>query len=365
MERKERKDQPPPAPRLTRRPTPRPTRRPTPRPTSRPRPRYAPKPYKSANKKYTDQRFCKMWNQTCQRKMFLGIVPQDNCCEGHYICDEKTLKCRSFRCGNEGQDCERSATNDGCCNKGLECQTFGGLGSRRKTCVRAGDIESLNEVLITKEDQAQAVNQDKDFEDEPAPSVNEIAKECRSKVYDVTLYAFEGPHFAIAVTLPKDEIDTKKVCPSAVGVFSEDGERKYEIAYPNHKNEELVPRDEIKLGSAQLDDFLKATGDVKPIADSDYDFTTNSCVHFAQGIWRGVGVAETTELAEFIINNVVNDNGLKELLEEYGDTGSFRTTAMLAIGGKAATRRFISDVVYEQLVISQVDSFGFQYVTSI
>ena len=196
---------------------------------------------------------------------------------------------------------------------------------------------------------------DMNFKDEVHPDeveIDGIIEECGDKVYDVTLYAFEGPHFAIAATLPKVENDDENFCPSAFGVFSEDGEMHYEVAYPNDYNGELIPRDEIKLGSAQLDDFLKATGDVKPIADSDYDFTTNSCVHFAQGIWRGVGVAETTELAEFIINNVVNDNGLKELLEEYGDTGSFRTTAMLAIGGKSATKHFISDVVYDQLAIS-------------
>lgn len=197
--------------------------------------------------------------------------------------------------------------------------------------------------LITEED---------GFVNEDFNNIDAFAKECCDEVYEVVFYAFEGPHFVVAATLLKIEMGKwyrhiywQSLSCRNRGLFW--SRRKTLWDCPS-----WVPSDEIKLWSTQLADFLEAAEDAQPIAHSDYDFTENNCVHFARHVWHSLGIPETKELAEFIINNVVNDDGLKDLLEEYGDAGSFRTSAMIAIGGKRAMRQFTSDTVYEQLHIA-------------
>ena len=268
--------------------------------------------------------------ETCKEGTF-GLSCTSDCCNEELkpktlFCDKIQKTCRSKICGKEGDVCDQNnAFNDGCCESNLRCAW------KTKVC------EPKSYTQIKEQDD----------------SDESIAKECHDKVYDVTFHAIEGPHFVIAATLPSDIQSTDVInCPSIIGFYSQDGHKQRDVAYDN--GEEYNSLDEIKIGSATLDDFFKAEENAQPIDDSNYDFTKNSCVHYAGDIWRSLSVVETVELAEFIIDNVVNNDGLKNFLEEHGDTGSFRTSAMIAIGGKPAMRRFISDIVYEQLHIVDV-----------
>ena len=75
-------------------------------------------------------------------------------------------------------------------------------------------------------------------------------------------------------------------------------------------------------------------------------------MHYAGEITRALGsgvIKETPELAEFIIENIINDEGFVEMAKEH------RSSAMLALGGKAALRAYISDLVYSQLNIEDVN----------
>ena len=94
-----------------------------------------------------------------------------------------------------------------------------------------------------------------------------------------------------------------------------------------------------------------------------YDFERNSCVHYAGNIWRAIqaedgtaAVKETSELAEFIINNVVDDDGFIELVKKKENVGGFRASAMLAVGGKAGVKSYVADLVYGQLNIVDPDN---------
>ena len=93
-----------------------------------------------------------------------------------------------------------------------------------------------------------------------------------------------------------------------------------------------------------------------------YDFEKNSCVHYARNIWRAIrtddgsgAVKETNKLAEFIIENLVNDNGFIGLVKEKANVGGVRTAAMLALGGKTALKSYLTDLVYGQLDIAEPD----------
>ena len=352
--------------------------------------------------------------ETCKESMFFGLICKSNCCSG-FVCDKEQKICREQVCGKAGDTCDvDNGINDGCCEPKLDCKLsgktckpehsdscegkggscFAGSDGTDNCCMGlkcdrgdASDIwaegKCIEPVCFKEGDEchgSQAMNdgcggtggcesglscewfsrempwvckKDSVITEEDK-SEKSIAKECHDKVYEVTVHALEGPHFAIAATLPNDTKSTgMNHCPSAVGFYSKDGEKHHYVAYDGHEEYDSV--DEIKLGSAKLADFFKAEEDATPIDESTYDFTSNSCVHYAGDIWRRLKVDETKELAEFIINNVVNDDSLKVLLKEREDIGSFRTTAMLAIGGKPAMRSFISDIVYEQLHIIDED----------
>ena len=72
-------------------------------------------------------------------------------------------------------------------------------------------------------------------------------------------------------------------------------------------------------------------------------------------MWRVVSIKETNELAEFIIENLVNDNGFIDLVKKKANVGGIRTAAMLALGGKTALKSYLADLVYGQLDIAEPD----------
>lgn len=177
-----------------------------------------------------------------------------------------------------------------------------------------------------------------------------MPSECYKTTYDIDLHAVKGPHLFIAATLPMTEDPIKGTkdtnCPSSLAFHSIKGKKN--IVELDKKDRSL---DSFHLGSAKLSDILKAEENAIAIEPSNYDFAKNNCVRYASDIWRSLDIDETTELAEFIIENVSNDSGLEDLLKMYVDKGSFRAKAMYSIGGNVALKSFVTDVVYDQLDI--------------
>jgi len=74
----------------------------------------------------------------------------------------------------------------------------------------------------------------------------------------------------------------------------------------------------------------------------------NSCPHYASSIWRAIGLEETDELANFLIENIVDDPSFVELAKK---TGGARALAAVGIGGKGALEKYVAGMVYSQLEI--------------
>ena len=77
--------------------------------------------------------------------------------------------------------------------------------------------------------------------------------------------------------------------------------------------------------------------------------TSQSCArHYALYILRSLGLKETKELGDFVIDNVINDvKGMKIAKKSKGR--SLRALAAFAIGGKGGYENYLKDVVYSQL----------------
>ena len=102
------------------------------------------------------------------------------------------------------------------------------------------------------------------------------------------------------------------------------------------------------LGEASLVDILVAEESVEAIDPSNYDYFYNSCAHYALYILRSLGLKETKELGDFVIDNVINDvKGMKIAKKSKGR--SLRALAAFAIGGKGGYENYLKDVVYSQL----------------
>ena len=102
-----------------------------------------------------------------------------------------------------------------------------------------------------------------------------------------------------------------------------------------------------RLGLASLGDILNAEENVEAIDASEYDYLTNGCAHYAQRIWRSLGFDETEALANFFVENIVDDSRSMERAEK--SKGGIRALASIVIGGKGGFKDYVEGVVYSQL----------------
>jgi len=188
------------------------------------------------------------------------------------------------------------------------------------------------------------------WQEESDLSNDMIPPSCLDKVYDVNLMSLQaGLHFFLNAVRKDTDAENQDGCPSNVGIDSLRGIKKKAVVYKN----DLKDLSQHMLGSASLGSILKAEEDAEPISESMYDRTKATCAHYAQQIWRSLDIAETDDLAKFIISNLARKgdiDDLKKIRFEYGQ-GGIRALAALTLGGEEALLRFIHNVVYSELEI--------------
>jgi hypothetical protein len=99
-------------------------------------------------------------------------------------------------------------------------------------------------------------------------------------------------------------------CPSALLFASLDGEKvAYRISeqvlkdYGSSFNSYLV-------GTAPLEEIIQAEQTADALDTANYDLTKNSCAHYAQQLWRNLQFKETRGLVDFIVENLLKDDGI-------------------------------------------------------
>jgi len=170
----------------------------------------------------------------------------------------------------------------------------------------------------------------------------DISTKCDGEVYNMGLYAIGGSHFFLIGS--KEDADSGTECPPSIFMGSIKGEKKIAAVFV----EDIKGFPMIALGLATLDDILLAEESAEAFDESTYDLFNNSCPHYAGSIWRAIGLEETDELANFLIQNIVDDPSFVELAKK---TGGARALAAVGIGGKVALKKYVAGRVYSQLEI--------------
>lgn len=177
---------------------------------------------------------------------------------------------------------------------------------------------------------------------------SDIHTTCRVKEYKLGLYSFVGQssHFFLAATKTDGNIEDH--CP-AVLVFASLQGQKIIISITQ---QDLINVLHHSLGTARLGEILEAESKVSAVDDSDYDLTRNSCAHYAQHLWRRLGIQETPGLAVFLIDKILSDGGLVEYAQQTKQHGGLRVLSHLS-GDKNAFEQYVKNTVLSQLDIEK------------
>jgi hypothetical protein len=180
---------------------------------------------------------------------------------------------------------------------------------------------------------------------------DDISMECLDLEYTVALYAIASPHFSLVATMNNQDKVGNMECPRIISFNSLDGKKKRHVV-----QESLAEGlHHHVFGAAKLGDILKAEEQVDAIKDSEFDVESNNCVTFAANIWRRLGFKETVQLAEFLTENIVDDEGTPSFLNAMRSAKSAtgrRALAALALG-KDSMNKYVSNVVSSQLFIEE------------
>jgi hypothetical protein len=178
------------------------------------------------------------------------------------------------------------------------------------------------------------------FAEDSTITKEDIPAECGGDMYDMALYALPGPHFILAGTTKSlDSSSVNPICPKSIA-FSTIGGKK-QIVFPYM--EDIKDLSKHTLGVAALADILKAEENAEAIDEASYDMLKNNCVHYASSIWRRLEIDETEDLGNFVVHNIVIDEGLLENLASKVQGGRRLLKALL----NKRHEEFVKNVVYE------------------
>eukprot|EP00956_Cyclotella_meneghiniana_P023431 scaffold45649_cov55-Cyclotella_meneghiniana.AAC.1 len=179
----------------------------------------------------------------------------------------------------------------------------------------------------------------------------DIPSSCLNNIYDVELRTVkddEEAHFLLTAK-SSDEKSSDDKCPEVL-TFTSINEKK-----STHRVQDITKFDEgsssFLLGKASLEEIIDAERSVEAIKDSKYELTKNSCVHYAGHIWRKLQFDETNELASFLIENLLKDDGFLKVARSKLSAGGLRVMSYVA--GKGSLKDFVKDTVYSQLNIKE------------
>lgn len=171
-----------------------------------------------------------------------------------------------------------------------------------------------------------------------------VLLQCKTRSYDLGLYAIPGPHFFIGATAIAADKNAGSECPPSIVFVSIEGAKKiFEV------KESMDESSKHPLGEFELGDILEAEKKAVAIKDSEYDISSNNCAHYARDIWRSLGIMETSSLADFLVLNLINSDEVIDTATEMA--GGHRVLAALAAGGHGALEHYIKHVVTSQLDI--------------
>jgi hypothetical protein len=161
--------------------------------------------------------------------------------------------------------------------------------------------------------------------------------------------ALRGSHFFLSATASnKKELDLNDKCPDTL-VFASIDEEKVTYRVPNDVKLDHFFHSH-PLGTATLKDIIDAEDAVKAVDDSDYDLLKNSCVHYAGSIWRELKFEETHELADFLIENLLRDDGLLDIAHQKVAMGGLRVLSKHLVN-EDTFEKYVKETVISQLVI--------------
>ena len=182
----------------------------------------------------------------------------------------------------------------------------------------------------------------------------DVPPDCLASDYNIKVNAIDdgGSHFFLTAIA----LDNEALCPNVL-ILTSIEEKKVFYSVPN---EEVLG--DIKthlLGKATLNEIIKAEESVESIKDADYDLITNSCIHYAGKISRALKMEETPELAEFLVGNLLKDDGLIKVAEEKLNAGGLRVLKYAAgLGSSGMIENYVKDMVLSQLNIKGEDAVG-------
>jgi hypothetical protein len=182
------------------------------------------------------------------------------------------------------------------------------------------------------------------FAEDSTITKEDIPAECGDEMYDMALYALPGPHFILAGTKSLDSSSVNPICPKSIAFSTIDG--KKQIVSPYMEDFKDLPKH--TLGVAALADVLEAESGAEAIDEASYDMLNNNCVHYASSIWRRLGFDETEDLGNYVVHNIVIDEGLLEKLASKVQGGRRLLNAML----NKRYEEFVKNVVYSQLYLN-------------
>ena len=184
----------------------------------------------------------------------------------------------------------------------------------------------------------------------------DVPLKCYENDYNVKVNAVDndGPHFFLTAIASNVDI---KHCPNVL-VFTSIGGKKITYNVPD----EAVFNDysSFWLGKATLEEIMIAEQLAEPIQDVDYDLTKNSCIHYAGKISRALKFEETPELADFLIQNLLKDDGLARVALDTEDTAVLKFLNFFT-GEKSngsILKKYVEETVFSQLNIKNKSKTG-------
>ncbi|KAL3792563.1 hypothetical protein HJC23_005533 [Cyclotella cryptica] len=100
-------------------------------------------------------------------------------------------------------------------------------------------------------------------------------------------------------------------------------------------------------------DIMAAERSAEAIDDTKYDLTANTCVHYAADIWRELDFEETEDLANFIVENLLKDDGALEYARQNVKYDGMRVLTSYLTGDRGGFEEYVKNIVHSQLDINK------------
>lgn len=127
----------------------------------------------------------------------------------------------------------------------------------------------------------------------------DIPSACLDNNYDVELKAMsndgDGTHFFLTASVsPGENAYDNENCPRFLAFASRD-EKKLTYHVPDVTAVNDRKYSSYLFGKASLKAIVNAESSIEAVKDSEYNLTSNSCIHYAGRIWRQLQFDETIE----------------------------------------------------------------------